>query len=87
MQRAVRILAILATTLIAGHVGSGEPPKDFTNSIGMTFKRVPAGEFTMGHSQSANWISTNPNFAMFEFPDEYPRNKVQHIEVLFPGRN
>ena len=85
MQRVVRILAILATTLIAGHVRSGELPKDFTNSIGMKFKLIPAGEFMMGHSESGSWPIANPNFKIHEFPDEYPRHNVRISRSFFLG--
>ncbi len=42
-------IAVLALILaIAPPAWSAEPPKDFTNSVGMKFKLIPAGEFMMG---------------------------------------
>ena len=87
MQRVVRILAILATTLIAGHVRSGEPPKDFTNSIGMKFKLIPAGEFMMGHSESGQVAHRESKFQNPRVPGRVSSAQGANIEVLLPGRN
>ncbi len=38
----------MLTLTITCHVWAAEPPKDFTNSLGMEFKLIPAGEFVMG---------------------------------------
>ena len=47
--------AVLLT--IASHASSAEPPKDVTNSIGMKFKLIPAGEFMMGSSESPSKLA------------------------------
>ncbi len=45
---AVRVVLVV----MADFAVSAEPPKDFTNSIGMKFKLITAGEFMLGSSES-----------------------------------
>ena len=47
-----RIAALALMLAVAADASSAEPPKEFTNSIGMKFKLIPAGEFMMGSPES-----------------------------------
>jgi formylglycine-generating enzyme required for sulfatase activity len=75
MQRRVRTIVVLATILLAVQAQSGEPPKDFTNSIGMKFKLIPAGEFLMG----APAADSNA------LEDERPQHIVRITRPLYLG--
>src|SRR4051812_37151210 len=60
-----------------------------TNSIGMQLVRIPAGEFFMGGTESAEELCQA--FASYqrqpaEFSDEYPRHKVQITRPFWLGR-
>ena len=67
-----------------------EPPKDFTNSIGMKFKLIPAGEFMMGSRESAEELTAA--FQKYEslliasdFEDEHPRHAVRITKPFYLG--
>ncbi|MCE9534503.1 MAG: formylglycine-generating enzyme family protein [Planctomycetes bacterium] len=48
MIRLIGIVSILLTSTCTIHAQEKEPPKTFTNSIGMKFVWIPAGHFLMG---------------------------------------
>ena len=47
-----RIAALALMLAVAADASSAEPPKEFTNSIGMKFKLIPAGDLMMGSPES-----------------------------------
>src|SRR5213595_1863183 len=61
-----------------------EPPKEFTNSIGMKFVLVPAGEFMMGSDETAEErakdyprIAERKDYDRLQPADEAPAHKVK----------
>ena len=58
-----------------GVLGPAEPPKDFTNSIGMKFKLIPAGEFMMG----------SPDEEKDRSSDEGPVHRVRITKPYYLG--
>jgi formylglycine-generating enzyme len=63
-------------------------PATQTNAIGMQLVRIPAGEFFMGATESADQLTKA--FASYgrkpdEFSDEYPRHKVRITKPFFLG--
>ena len=70
MQRTALLLTLLTMMLASGLVSSADPPKDFTNSIGMKFKLIPAGEFMMGGTES---------------PEQRPQHKVRITKPFYLG--
>ncbi len=70
MQRTTLLLTLLAMMLASGLASSADPPKDFTNSIGMKFNFIPAGEFVMGNAQSS---------------ERCPQHKVQITRPFYLG--
>ena len=69
-----------------------EPPKDFTNSIGMKFKLIPAGQFMMGSSESAEAlaevykrIQPSANTKSEYFEREYPQHRVRITKPYYLG--
>ena len=86
MNRVVRTIAILTATLIASHARSGEPPKDFTNSVGMRFRLISAGEFLMRNSNSLDAMAKeSPSNRPASFDEEYPQHKVTITGPIFMG--
>jgi sulfatase modifying factor 1 len=60
-----------------------------TNSIGMQLVRIPAGEFWMGGTESAEDLVKafpNSNRKPEDFADEYPRHRVQITKPFSMGR-
>ncbi len=49
-----RITLIVLAFTITPRASSAAPPQEFTNTVGMKFKLLPAGEFTMGTPVSDN---------------------------------
>jgi hypothetical protein len=54
---------------------SPEPMSEWTNSIGMTLKLIPAGEFLMGSPES-DWQASN---------DEKPQHRVRMTQPFYLG--
>ena len=48
----------------------------FTNSIGISMKRIPAGDFMMGSSISAEEVARRFDSEAKDFTDEHPRHRV-----------
>ena len=66
-----RTLALALTFIIASHAVSADPPQEFTNSIGMKLRLIPAGEFMMGTGDPG------PHFG--------PRHKVRITKPFYLG--
>jgi formylglycine-generating enzyme required for sulfatase activity len=73
MQKSSFLFA-LALAMVSGSLGQSQPPSTFTNSIGMKFVRIPAGEFTMG----------SPNTEKGRGDDEI-RRKIIFSKALYLG--
>jgi formylglycine-generating enzyme required for sulfatase activity len=81
-----RILVVALILTIASHAVSAEPPKEITNSIGMKFKLIPAGEFMMGSSESpAELAEAFPNIESWFSKDERPQHKVRITKPFYLG--
>jgi formylglycine-generating enzyme required for sulfatase activity len=81
-----RTLALALTFTIASHAISADPPQEFTNSIGMKFKLIPAGEFMMGRSEPLEKTATGvlgPNPSWNE--DDLPLHKVRIAGPFYMG--
>lgn len=78
----ILVLALMVTF----QASSAEPPKEFTNSIGMPFKLIPAGEFLMGSSKSPEELAkTIPGATSEWFEDEHPQHKVRITKPFYMG--
>jgi formylglycine-generating enzyme required for sulfatase activity len=64
---------------IASHALSAEPPKEYTNSIGMKFKLIPAGEFLMGSPESESAAESAAD------RDGKPQHKVRITKPFYLG--
>ena len=69
-----RILALMLTLTVTWHASAADPPKDFTNSLGMKFKLIPAGEFMMGISEDED----------DRYDDEGPVRPVHRVCITEP---
>jgi formylglycine-generating enzyme required for sulfatase activity len=83
-MRRIPALALMFT--IASHAVSAEPPSEFTNSIGMKFRLIPAGEFMMGSSESpeelaAEFTGTKPRW----YQDAHPQHHVRITKPFYMG--
>jgi len=59
---------------------------EFTNSIGMRFKLIPAGEFVMGSSMSAQEIDRRlPGGTVDHYADEHPHHTVRLTRPFYLG--
>lgn len=66
MKRKNRLLSVALLAMFAWALGAGiatAEEKIFSNSLGMRFVLVPAGEFMMGSHESAKSVSANPAYA------------------------
>ena len=70
-----RIAALALMLAVAADASSAEPPKEFTNSIGMKFKLIPAGEFLMGSPESDSGAKDS----------EKPQHKVRITKPFYLG--
>lgn len=89
-------LCLVATLCVFSwtHVSRAESPADakprkLTNSIGMQFVLIPAGEFQMGGRESAEELAKA--FAAYKrkpgyFSDEYPRHRVRITKAFYFGK-
>ncbi len=75
MRRAIQTLIAVVLTLISDYARSGESPKYFTNSIGMRFRLIPAGEFMMGARESESDL----------LGDEGPQHRVRITKPFYLG--
>ena len=80
-----RILVVALILTIASHAVSAEPPKEITNSIGMKFKLIPAGEFMMGSSESPAELAEAFPILSLVFQDERPQHKVRITKPFYLG--
>ena len=87
MRRVVRLMSVSLLTLTVSHVSSAEPEKEFTNSIGMKFRLIPAGEFMMGSSVSPEELAKEfPRRRDREwFEKERPQHKVHITKPFYLG--
>ena len=64
------------------------PPAEFTNSLGMQFVRIPAGEFLMGTPEA--WIQAtlarNPDLTRDLFVDQVPVHKVRLTKAFLMAK-
>ena len=59
--------------------------EEYTNSIGMTLKLIPAGEFMMGSSKSAEVLAKELAISAKFFEDEHPRHQVRITRPFYLG--
>jgi formylglycine-generating enzyme len=96
MKPASRALFALLTLAALCRPSTGQEaqavraPEVQTNSIEMQLVRIPAGEFFMGGTESAQELTKS--FAAYErkpeeFSDEYPRHKVRITRPFWLGRH
>jgi formylglycine-generating enzyme required for sulfatase activity len=69
-----------------------DPPKEFTNSIGMKFVLVPAGEFMMGSDETAEerakdypQVAERKDYDRLQPADEAPAHKVKISKPFYFG--
>ena len=84
-------LLLLLGPLGCGHLATSERARatDVVNTIGMSLIMVPAGEFLMGGTETAEaLVAAYPNSgkAPDYFADEYPRHRVRITRGFFLGR-
>jgi len=60
-------------------------PSEITNSIGMKLKLIPAGEFMMGSSESAESLAKAFNLNVECSQDEHPQHRVRITEPFYLG--
>ena len=75
---------------VFGRIAPPVPPKDsFTNTIGMSLKLIPAGEFQMGSSAAdiANAVRLVPGFTKDQADDEQPQHRVQIAKAFYLGQH
>ena len=58
-----------------------------TNSIGMKFRLIPAGEFMMGSAVPAAELAKRFEAKSEDFEDEFPRHRVQISRPFFLGQH
>ena len=57
-----------------------------SNSIGMELVLIPAGEFTMGSSETQEELAAKlPGYETGDFPDEYPAHRVRVTKPFYLG--
>jgi formylglycine-generating enzyme required for sulfatase activity len=82
--------ACLAEPFNAAPSGMPVAPK-LTNSLGMEFMLVPAGEFTMGSDESPEALARDyPHYErqrLLELADEHPAHKVRITRAFYLGRH
>lgn len=70
---------------------ASDTPERITNSLGMEFVLVPAGEFIMGSDESPNALARDyPQYEtqrLVEITDESPAHKVRITRAFFLGRH
>ena len=77
------------TLLPAARGNDSKQPHEITNSIGMKLELIPAGDFLMGGTESAEHLvkafaayQRQPDF----FKDEYPRHRVRITRPFYLGK-
>ncbi len=85
------LLALVLVLPACSSVATRSPTEPITNSLGMKFVRLPAGEFLMGSDESAASLATAyPQYASDRFPglsDEAPAHLVQISRPFFLGQH
>ncbi|MFW6170030.1 MAG: formylglycine-generating enzyme family protein [Planctomycetota bacterium] len=77
---------IMAFILALANCASADLPQEFTNSLGMKLRLIPAGEFMMGSSCSAEELAeVFPHTDAESFEDERPRHRVRITEPFYVG--
>ena len=61
-------------------------PDEITNSIGMKFRLIPAGEFMMGSKKSAKEVAKLYDSKESHFTDEHPRHRVKISNDFYLGK-
>ena len=84
-------LSLLILFVLLGRTLAADPlaPKDsFNNTIGMSLKLIPAGEFQMGSSAAdiANAVRLVPGFTKDFVDDEQPQHRVQITKPFYLGQ-
>jgi len=88
MSRVFRIFALVSVIVSLNTVNSAEPepPDTFTNSVGMEFQLIPAGEFMMGSAESAEELAEAfPHTPPTAFEDELPQHRVRITKPFYLG--
>ena len=73
--------------IVNGYVDLRLLPSDLTNSIGMTLKLIPAGEFLMGSNETRGDLET-AGFVLgdsFDNSNEHPQHKVLITKPFYVG--
>ena len=65
-------------------LGKRRPPS-FTNSIGITMKLIPAGDFMMGSSISPEDVASRFDSEAENYTDEHPRHRVMISQPFYMG--
>ena len=68
-------------------VPSNPRPQELTNSIGMKFRLISAGEFMMGSRKSAKAIAELFDSKESNFSDEHPRHRVSITRDFYLGKH
>ncbi|RZI96162.1 MAG: formylglycine-generating enzyme family protein, partial [Rubrivivax sp.] len=67
------------------------PPTDFSNTLGMSFVRLPAGEFVMGSDETVDALRRDFPFdddkRYTDLSDEAPRHRVRITRDFFMGQH
>ena len=62
-------------------------PAELTNSIGMKFRLIAAGEFMMGSRKSAKELAKQFDRKESDFTDEHPRHRVEISQDFYLGKH
>lgn len=83
--RAAALLLVIVSVKVAS-AAAPAPTEAFTNSLGMEFKLIPAGEFMMGSSESPDELAdVFPHTSPKSFEDERPQHEVRITTSFYLG--
>jgi len=88
MRQTLSICTLLTLVLVfsVDYASGAEPPKEFTNSIGMKFKLIPGGEFMMGSSKSPEELAKAfPPTSFRSSRGDDPQHKVRITKPFYLG--
>ncbi len=73
---------LFITLLLATSSAASAAPQVFTNSLGMRFVPVPAGEFAMGHLEAeTTWVRDFPEFSRDRFAELVDESPVRTVRI------
>ncbi|MFO7902373.1 MAG: SUMF1/EgtB/PvdO family nonheme iron enzyme [Planctomycetota bacterium] len=80
------LFLVMGLILTVVNLASADSPQEFTNSIGMKLRLIPAGEFMMGSAESAEELAEFfPHTDAASFEDERPQHRVRIADPFYLG--